>query len=299
MRQAEPTACPPLSKPVHALCFELASGARVPLHFHPEDQLVYASRGTMTVRTGDATWVVPPQRAVWIPAYTPHAIDAHDGVSMRTLYLRSGLVRHLGGSCRVVHVSALLRELVLEACRYVTLERRSAAQAHLIDLLIDQLEVLEASPLVLPDPTDPRALRLARLLEADPGDSRSLDELCRAVGASRRTIERLFVAETRMTLGDWRQQARLAQALRLLAAGETVTRVAHEAGYATASAFISMFRRALGTTPRRYFAGPREPALPPPTPEPEHRRQLPGRAPRRGVGSRSTSPPLPSNLRRT
>jgi AraC-like DNA-binding protein len=91
------------------------------------------------------------------------------------------------------------------------------------------------------------------MLADDPGDGRTLAEICRKSGASKRTIERLFQEEAAMTFGKWRQQLRLMQALRLLAEGAKVTHAALEAGYSTPSAFISMFRKSLGTTPTSYF----------------------------------------------
>jgi AraC-like DNA-binding protein len=243
-----------LPNPVTTLSYEFQDDHEIPIHFHPEDQLVYACRGIMTVRTQEGTWVVPPQRAVWIPARTPHGITMSGAVSMRTLYLKPGLVRRLAGSCRVVNVSPLLRELILHACHLPSLRRRIRAQAHLIDLIVDQLEIVETSPLQLASPIDPRAVRIAEVLSGDPSDQRSLEEICKTAGASKRTIERLFQSETHMTVGEWRQQLRLVRSLRLLAAGEKITHVALESGYSTPSAFIAMFKKALGTTPRQYFA---------------------------------------------
>ena len=207
----------------------------------------------MTVRTTEGTWVVPAQRAVWIPGRTRHSISMAGAVSMRTLYLRAGMVTHLPRSCCVINVSPLLQELILHACTLRTLSRRSKTQAHLIDMIIDQLQTVQRVALQLPVPSDPRAARVAAILQNDPGDSTTLEEVCRQVGASKRTIERIFQQQTRLSLGKWRQQLRLMRSLQLLAAGEKITHAAMEAGYSTPSAFIAMFRNALGTTPRRYF----------------------------------------------
>jgi AraC-like DNA-binding protein len=116
------------------------------------------------------------------------------------------------------------------------------------------LKVVEISPLQLVYPSDPRGVRVAEVLSVDPGDPRSLNAICADAGASKRTIERIFLSETHLSLGQWRQQLRLVRSLRLLAAGEKITRVAFDLGYSTPSAFIAMFRKALGTTPRQYFA---------------------------------------------
>jgi len=230
-------------------------GRVVPLHFHDRDQLVYASRGVMTVRTAMGTWVVPTHRAVWIPAAVPHTITMSGVVAMRTLYLKPKLARVLPRSCCVINVSPLLRELILHACSFRSLKKTIRWQRHLIDTVIDQLETVQMVPLQLPHLNDPRAVRVAQILAADPGNAQSLVQICRQCGASRRTVERLFQEEAGMTFGKWRQQLRLMHAMRLLAEGAKVTHAALEAGYSTPSAFVHMFRNALGTTPTIYFRG--------------------------------------------
>ena len=251
-------ACPRFSAPVTTLTYDFPDGQAVPLHYHHEDQLVYACRGVMNVQTSEGTWVVPPQRAVWIPAKVPHSIVMSGPVSMRTLYLRARLVRSLPRSCCVVNVSPLLKELILHACKFPALTRRTGVQAHLVDVIVDQLETVPSIPLQLPNPTDRRAVRVAEALSNDPSDQRPLEEICESTGASKRTIERLFQLETHMTLGEWRRQLRLLRSMPLVAAGAKITHVALEAGYSTPSAFIAMFRRVLGATPGRYFGRPTE-----------------------------------------
>jgi AraC-like DNA-binding protein len=245
--------CPRLPSPVTALAYDLGHGHAIPEHLHPEDQLVYACQGVMTVRTNAGTWVVPTQRAVWIPARTPHSILMSGAVSMRTIYLRARLVRRLPRECCVVNVSPLLQQMILHLCTVGKLNRRSKTHAHLIDVLIDQLDGVRAIPLQLPTPSDARAARVAAALQGNVDNSRSMVSVCAQAGASKRTIERLFQQETRMSMGKWRQQLRLLRSLQLLAAGEKISHAALEAGYSTPSAFIAMFRKALGTTPRKYF----------------------------------------------
>jgi AraC-like DNA-binding protein len=207
----------------------------------------------MTVRTHDGTWVVPPHRAVWIPAAVPHSITMSGTVAMRTLYLTSRLARVLPRGCCVVNVSPLLKELILHACARASLTKTTKWQSHLIDVIIDQLDAVQMVPLQLPNPSDPRALRVAAVLLADPSDRRALTHICKSTGAGTRTVERLFQEDVGMTFGKWRQQLRLMQAMRLLAEGAKVTHAALESGYSTPSAFISMFKRTLGTTPGLYF----------------------------------------------
>jgi AraC-like DNA-binding protein len=207
----------------------------------------------MTVRTSAGTWVVPTHRAVWIPAAVRHTITMSGVVAMRTLYLKPRLARTLPRSCCVVNVSPLLKELILYSCNFAALKKSIQWQRHLIDAIVDQLKAIQMVPLQLPNLSDPRGLRVAEILIADPSDVRPLAQICKEAGAGKRTVERLFQEEVGMTFGKWRQQLRLMQAMRLLAEGAKVTHAALEAGYSAPSAFISMFRKALGTTPTLYF----------------------------------------------
>lgn len=238
---------------ITTLTRDYPAGYVVPLHFHDRDQLVYASRGVMTIRTRDASWVVPPCRAVWIPAGVSHRIAMSGAVAMRTLYLKPRLARSLPPDCCVVNVSSFLKELILHVCTYRALKKTVDWQEHLIAVVLHQLQAVQMIPLQLPHLSDPRLVRIAQVFTKNPGDLRSLAQICRSSGASKRSVERLFQQEVGMTFGKWRQQLRLMQAMRLLAEGEKVTYAALESGYSTPSAFISMFRKALGTTPTSYF----------------------------------------------
>ena len=238
---------------IATLTQDYPAGHVIPSHYHNRDQLVYASHGVMTVYTRAGTWVVPTRRAVWIPAAVPHTISMSGAVAMRTLYLKPQLARTLPRDCCVLNVSPLLKELILYACATPALKKSTPWQRHLIDLIIDQLEIIQMVPLQLPHLSDPRALRVAKILLANPSNARTLAQLCKAVGTSKRTVERIFQQEVGMTLGKWRQQLRLMHAVRLLAEGAKVTHAALEAGYSTPSAFISMFGKTLGTTPALYF----------------------------------------------
>lgn len=234
---------------VTSFAHDYASGEMIATHAHDRDQLVYASAGVMTVRTEEGAWVTPPHRAVWIPAGVPHAIAMSGHVAMRTLYFQPALVRGLPRKCCVVAVSNLVRELILHACAH-------GADHHVSALLTRQLRALPALALELPMPSDARARRVAERLADDPGARTGLVSLCRDAGASRRTIERSFLAETGLSLGRWRQQSRLMHAVQRLGGGASVTEVAFEAGYGAPGAFTVAFHKAFGAAPTAYFAAP-------------------------------------------
>jgi AraC-like DNA-binding protein len=239
---------------IRSLALTYSSGTQLSPHRHDWDQLIYASRGVMSVHTATGAWVVPTHRAVWVPAGTEHRIIMSGEVAMRTLYLAPGLAREIPSQCSVVNVSPLLRELILHAVERGPLDSRVPQHARLIGVILDQLSALPAIPLCVPVPNDPRAKRAADWLRSHPDEGATLERVARRVGASKRTLERIFQRETGMTLGAWRQQLRLLQALPLLASGEPVTSVALSVGYDSTSAFIARFRQVLGTTPGRYYA---------------------------------------------
>jgi AraC-like DNA-binding protein len=232
------------------------SGYVIPSHTHEWHQLIYGSIGVMTVTTAKGTWVIPPHRAVWVPAGVEHAIELSGSVLMQSLYLAADVSAALPAECCAVNVSPLLRELIAHIATPEFPERPPAVRARLLGVLLDQLEVLPTIPLQLPLPRDPRAVRVAEWLREHPDAPGLLKQMARRSGASVRTVERLFQLETGMTFGKWRQQLRLLHALRQLATGRPVTAVALEVGYDSPSAFIAMFRAALGMTPTRYFATP-------------------------------------------
>lgn len=235
----------------------LAHRERVDWHDHDANQLIAPGLGVLQVATPAGTWIVPPHRAVWIPAGVPHAHQAHGPSELRTLRFAAAVnPLHLDRPT-VLSVTPLLREVVAvltdapdvpERDRPLTADQR----ANLERVALDQLQRLDALPLGLPTPVDPRLRAVARLLTARPGDDRTLAALGKEVGAADRTLSRLFRAETGMSFPQWRAQLRLHHSLKLLAVGTSVTRVAVECGYATPSAFIEAFRTTFGTTPGAY-----------------------------------------------
>ena len=236
---------------VRSLAVNYRAGARIDPHAHEWPQLVYAARGVITVEVDDGAWIVPPHRAVWVPAEAVHSIVMTGQVAMRTLYFSPTLIERLPRACQTIEVSPLLRELILHITRIGALDRRRPDQARLAAVLLDLLAAAQEVRLDLPSPRDPRAQRFADMVTRNPADAGSNAALARKAGASLRTIERFFLAETGVAVGEWRRRVRLFHALHLLEAGGSVTEVALEVGYDSTSAFCQAFRRQFGHSPKR------------------------------------------------
>lgn len=218
-------------------------------------QLTFAARGHLEVITESTRHLVPSDRAVWVPAGTPHTRVMRAPISMRSLYIAPAALAAptmVAREPRTIAVTPLLRALILHITRLGALDRRVPEHARLIGVLIDQLAAAEDVALALPSPRDARALRFAELVTRDPGDDAPIAVLARRAGASMRTLERCFLAETGLAVGEWRRRVRLFHALRLLEGGAAVTAVALDAGYASPSAFCQSFKKMFGTSPRRY-----------------------------------------------
>jgi AraC-like DNA-binding protein len=234
-----------------SLAASYPSGYTITPHRHAWHQLLFASTGAMTVFGGRKSWMVPPGRAVLIPAGIEHSIRMWGEVAMRSLYFPGGspAAAFKLQECRAIPVSPLLRELILRVVELAALDARETAEAHLMSVLMDELAAAPESPLVLPMPVDARALAAARYVSQNPDGGASPDRVARASGLGKRTMERLFRAETGLSFGLWRQKARLLDSLRALAEGAPVTSAAMEAGYSSVSAYIAAFKRTFGCTP--------------------------------------------------
>jgi len=240
-------------RPVAVFALDFAQGARTGRHAHPFGQLVHAESGVMRVTSARGTWIVPPQRAVWIPMATDHEVTMVTSVRMRTVYVVREALPQAPSTSRVVAVSPLLRELILEALRLPRPYPLGGAEERLFAVLLDCIRCEDALPLHLPMPSSAHTSAVASRLHLEPGDTRTLAAWAKVTGWSSRTMARAFRDETGLTFGAWRAQLRLLRALELLAQGKSVTQVAMSLGYDSVSAFVHRFRRHLGKTPARYF----------------------------------------------
>ncbi|MET8685440.1 helix-turn-helix transcriptional regulator [Streptomyces sp. NPDC004732] len=232
--------------------FPLPTGQWVVPHSHPQHQLAWTPRGVLSVAVGETYWVLPPTRALWLPAGVVHRTGATRDALLRSLYLEPDRCPLNWADPTPVGVDGLLAHLIRHLGRRdLADDVRLRAEAVVMDLL----HPLPALPIDVPTPVDERVRAVADALLDDPADPRSLAAHAQAVGVSRRTLTRLFTHDTGMSFERWRTHMRLRAALPLLAEGQPVSRVAHTVGYATPSAFLAAFRRTVGTSPKSYLSG--------------------------------------------
>lgn len=258
MRMSEPR---PVFEQRFPAAHTLFHGLRVPMHQHVQGQIVYAAAGVLTVTTADGTWIAPATRAVWTPAGFEHEHRAYGTTEMHLIPIPDDLAVALPAQPAVMAVSALLREVLLALSGLHV--RTPEATDRLIRVAIDELIEIPEEPLHLPEPRDDRLRAVTDLLHADPARSSTLAELGQAVGASERTLSRLFDTELNMGFRQWRTQLRIHHALALLADGNSITRTAMACGWSNPSTFIEAFSTALGQTPGRYQSAlrPARPAV--------------------------------------
>jgi len=247
---------PDALRPLRAKEHFLKADTLVELHTHPWPQLTFSTRGVIRLSTEDGSYIVPPSRALWVPANMSHSITLIEDAELRTVYLHSWL-GPVWEKCEVLEISPLLRALMLALD--TTPDGLPPADPHaaqrerwIAPLLVDELERATQIRIDVPLPADKRLRQLCEGLLRNPSGRATLAERAEAIGASERTVARLFRDQLGMSWQQWRQQAVLAHALPLLARGMAVSQVASASGYATDSAFCAMFKAATGKSPTAF-----------------------------------------------
>lgn len=243
----------------HPVCLyarDLPADVSVGAHSHEWGQLTYAHNGMVRVSAENSSWIVPPQRAIWIAPHVVHEVTMLEAACLSPLRIHASRDPFQGEHCRVVEVGSLLRELI--AALEPGDQPRAPQRAELLgELILDELARAPSRPIRVPLPADKRLRGLCQALIDAPGDTRTLADWAPVVGASERTLARLFERELGMSFGQWRQQVRLAHGASLIARGMPLWQVAQQLGYASQSAFTAMFRKTFGTTPSAFFADDR------------------------------------------
>lgn len=241
---------PDLCHPVRLRARDLDAAAVLPAHTHAWGQVTYAPEGTLRVAVGNSTWIVPPLRAIWIPPQVVHEIKTMEKAQLRALYIHTSATPFHGKECIVLEVSMLLRELIAALSEA---EDGSVRESLLSQLILDELADAETQAIRVALPTEKRLATLCQAMLDDPGSAMTLGDWAQRVGASERTLARLFERDLGMTFGQWRQQIRLAHAAPMITRGMPLSLVAAELGYASQSAFSAMFKKTFGESPSAFF----------------------------------------------
>lgn len=243
--------------PIIPLAGKLPSGYSIPRHHHDRAQLIFASSGIVRVATPDGVWVVPPTRAVWVPRGVTHEVCISRTVELRTLLIDADEQMSLPAQCCVIEASPLLRELIVRASQLGPGIGHQKMAGHLLALILDEIRHFEVLPLHVPMPSDPHLVRICRHILDHPSDRRTCAQWGLIVGSSARNLERKFHAQTGVSFGAWRKQARLLAALDQLAMHAPIANIAADLGYRSPSAFTVMFKRVLGRQPSHFFSRPK------------------------------------------
>ncbi|WP_437815912.1 AraC family transcriptional regulator [Sorangium sp. So ce1078] len=244
-----------VARPVNAIGLSMESGGlESEPHAHRESQLMYLVRGELICEGSSALWIVPPQSALWIPASVTHRIRARAPLEGYSVFVEPGAAPDLPQDCCAVSVTPLFRELLLRLATRPALYDLEGPDARLVSVLLDELATVSIEKHRLPMPVDPRLRRLVDAMTADPAIGVTTRTWAKRIGVSERTLNRVLVEETGLSFGRWRQQLHIILAIQKLSRGATVQSVALDLGYESASSFVTMFRKALGTSPARYMA---------------------------------------------
>ncbi|WP_342763983.1 helix-turn-helix transcriptional regulator [Polyangium sorediatum] len=244
-----------IARPANAIGLSMASGGlESEPHAHRESQVMYLVRGELICEASSALWIVPPQSALWIPGSVMHRIRARAPLEGYSVFLEPDAAPNLPQDCCAVSVTPLFRELLLRLATRPALYDLEGPDARLVSVLLDELATVSIEKHRLPMPTDPRLRRLVDAMTADPANGATTKTWAKRIGVGERTLNRLLVEETGLSFGRWRQQLHIILALQKLSRGATVQSVALDLGYESASSFVTMFRKALGTSPARYMA---------------------------------------------
>lgn len=241
-----------VARPVVAVGNDYPAGHLHPTHRHRRSQLLFAETGTMLVKTGQGAWMVPPSQGIWIPGGVAHSIVMLSRVATRSIYLDREAAAGMAAQCQVVGISPLFRQLLIEAVDLAPEYDPAGRAGKIMSLLVDEIRAAPVLPLSLPFPENAKLAARCRRFTEHPSAQDTIDLWSRDLGLSRRTFTRLFRQQTGLGFSLWQRRACLLAALPRLLAGDRVTTVAFDLGYASPAAFTTMFKQLMGLAPDAY-----------------------------------------------
>ncbi|MCQ9638529.1 helix-turn-helix transcriptional regulator [Chryseobacterium sp. WG14] len=223
-------------------------------HFHQtKAQLLYAPSGCMTVTTSDRQFVLPPFRMLWIPAHEVHRVNFRNMVAYRSIYFDESYAEsHMRTGLKVLHVNALLKEIIERICFWGwTAPDRN--KENILSVFWDEMITAPEEKLALIMPQDRRLKKIVENWTLRLSIPPMLTNLGKEIGAVEKTISRIFKKETGLSYQEWRQQWRLQRSIELLVEGNSIGEVAYVLDFSSDSAFIEFFKKHTGSTPLQYL----------------------------------------------
>lgn len=241
-----------LTHPIMPVRRDMEPMVQVVKHSHSWGQLVYASQGVMQIIADEGYYIVPPGQALWLPSNVEHQVASRFGATFRNLHIDESLCRVLGDKVYSFNVEPLLREVILAMCQWPFDYEMTDERERLLAVLIDLLKAAPKTGLFMPSITDKRLTPIIEAITAQPDNKKTLEQWAGEVGASSRTLNRLFNQYFGFGFSQWKQKLRIIQSLNLLADGLTTQEIASRLGYESSSAFIYAFKQHLGCSPGHY-----------------------------------------------
>ena len=230
------------------------AGWELKFHSHQKAQLMLSVRGVGLCEAEGSVWLVPPQSAILIPAQVMHRVAVSGTIEGYAVFIEPTGIQVPTHNTTTITVTPLLRELIIRSAQFPAKYKLGGVESRVTALLLDEIAAAPTGGLHLPMPSDPRLRKIFEGMITTPADRGTISSWARRAGLGERTLARVVVAETGMSLGRWRQRLNIILATQWMAEGASVEETALDLGYKNVGSFITMFRKALGASPAHYMA---------------------------------------------
>ncbi|PAJ75313.1 AraC family transcriptional regulator [Pseudoalteromonas sp. NBT06-2] len=244
---------PELPRPIVSIAHEFKAMTHIVSHSHPWSQLCYSCKGVTQTETKEGIFVLPPEQALWLPAKAEHQQRLKNSGSNRSLYIDPDWSEPLGNKVRSLTVDPLLKALILEIANWPEQYQQTEQTDRLVRVLIDRLAIAPSNELFMPTIKDNRLLPIIEVLNNEPANKLTIEQWATKVGASSRTLNRLFNKSYGMGFSKWKQKIRILKSLELLNEAVPLQEIAYSLGYESSSAFLTCFKKQLGCSPKKYI----------------------------------------------
>lgn len=242
----------PQHRPITVVSRSIPQNSRVKRHSHKWGQFIYAHAGVMLVETETDRLIIPPEQGVWVIPDMEHQVSTVSNVELTSLYFGTSVIKAMPEQCCVLSIDPFLQTLIFQAKSTKADYQWEDPDGLLLRLILSKLSEAKVALHNVPLPKDSRLLDMLSMLLKDPSINLSLDEWGKELGASKRTLSRLFKRETGLNYIEWRKRLGIQIAISQMAKGESISNISMLLGYASHSSFSYMFKQVTGVTPSSY-----------------------------------------------